>query len=277
MKKISMLKLFELSAVPAALALSLMGGMGVRANTAKSGAKNAQSSSAKESTSWTTAVDQLSLDSKFTEAKSLLETKLKEAGQDASKQFDALWRMSRVEIFRGDDLKEKSEQEKAYQQSLAFAEEALKKNPDSAIAHIRKASALGKIALFKGVLEAKEFVKQVRDEAQKALDLKPTDPETLGLAHYVLGRTHLKLTDTPQVIRKPLGLGFGNLKEAEANLLKAVELVPNVPMFWLEVAKVAKKTENKKLFDDAKAKVASLAPVYPTDRAAKAEAATLSF
>jgi thioredoxin-like negative regulator of GroEL len=60
---------------------------------------------------------------------------------------------------------------------------------------------------------------------------------TLASAHYILGRAHLKLTDTPRPLRMPLGLGFGNTADALTHLSRATTLRPGFVMFQLEYAR----------------------------------------
>ena len=58
--------------------------------------------------------------------------------------------------------------------------------------YIRRAAANGKIALFKGVFSVGGVVNQVRDDAEKAIELGNDGNETQGVAHYILARTHDK-------------------------------------------------------------------------------------
>ncbi len=58
-----------------------------------------------------------------------------------------------------------------------------------------------------------------------------------NLAHYVLGRTHLKVCEKAYLVRLPLGLGWGDTEEAVRLLETAVKLKPNFRMFLYELAK----------------------------------------
>jgi tetratricopeptide (TPR) repeat protein len=212
------------------------------------------------------AIDQSIRSRDYAKAQSLVDAELAKN----SNSFDALWRQSRVTVF-ATDLKEKKDQEAGYQKALEQAQAAIQVKPDQSWGHLRRAIASGKLALFKGILEAKEYVGNVRDSAQKAIELNSSGQEALALSYYVLGRTHLKLTDTPAVIRKPIGLGWGNLSEAEANLKKATELNPNSPMIWLEYAKAMKKLKKDAEFKAALEQVKKLPALEPGDLEAKSE------
>jgi hypothetical protein len=99
------------------------------------------------------------------------------------------------------------------------------------------AAANGKVALFAGVLDAADYVIQTRDDTEKVIAMRGVPPMTLASAHYILGRTHLKLTDTPRPLRMPLGLGFGNTADALTHLARATTLRPGFVMFQLEYAR----------------------------------------
>ncbi|MDX2129286.1 MAG: hypothetical protein SFU91_09650 [Chloroherpetonaceae bacterium] len=167
------------------------------------------------------------------------------------KSFDVLWRASRVYLLAG-DAATKEAQEGIYSKALEFANEAIQSNPNLSIGYIRRAAANGKIALFKGVLDAADYVTSVKDDAQKAIELNNGGLQWQATAHYILGRTHLKLTETPKVLRKPIGLDWGNLDEALGNLKKAIEFRPNFIMFHLEYGKALIKKKN---FAEAKSQL----------------------
>lgn len=156
----------------------------------------------------------------------------------APRDFEVLWRASRVRLLQGDAQPEKSKaQDKLYREALALAERAIKANPAAPDGYLRRAAANGKVALFSGVLDAADYVIQTRDDVDKVIAMRGVPPLTLASAHYILGRTHLKLTDTPRPLRMPLGLGFGNAADALTHLKRATELRPGFVMFQLEYAR----------------------------------------
>jgi tetratricopeptide (TPR) repeat protein len=218
-------------------------------------------------------VDALINSGKYPQAKQELNTVLAKTPQD----FEALWRLSRLQNFEADEIKEESKKEAGYQLAFQTADLAIKANPGQAAGYLRKASASGKIALFKGILQAREFVGMVKENSEKAISLGNGGPEIQAWSHYVLGRAHLKLSATPAVIRKPLGLGWGTLAKAEEHILKASTLKPDSALIWLEVARLRKSQKNKGSFDQAMQKVKQLPVLEPTDKQAKEEMASLEF
>lgn len=210
------------------------------------------------------------------EARNLGEAKkaIEDAYRLAPKEFDVLCRYSRILLLYGDEQKE-SEQEKIYLRALELAEEAVAQNPNNALGYVRRAAARGKVALFKGVLSVADMVKATRDDAQKAIALNNAGEQTLASAHYILGRAHLKLAEQPKVVRKPLGLDWGNLDEALAHLKKATDLRKNYIMFRLDYARALAK---KKQIDEAKKELVAISQLEPTefgDEARKQEAFAL--
>ena len=154
------------------------------------------------------------------------------------RDFEVLWRSSRVRLLQGDAAPEKSKaQNKLYRDALALAERAIKANSAAPDGYVRRAAANGKVALFAGILDAADFVLQAKDDTEKVIAMRNVPPVTLATAHYILGRTHLKLTETPRPLRMPLGLGFGNPADARTHLKRATELRPGFVMFQLEYAR----------------------------------------
>ncbi|MFQ3596993.1 MAG: tetratricopeptide repeat protein [Chloroherpetonaceae bacterium] len=209
-------------------------------------------------------------------ARNLAEAKkaIEEAYKLAPKDYDVLCRYSRVLALFGDEQKE-SEQEKIYLRALELADEAVSLNSGHALGYVRRAAARGKVALFKGVLSVADMVKATRDDAEKAIKLQNDGEQTLASAHYILGRAHLKLAEQPKVIRKPLGLDWGNLDDAVQHLKKATELRNGYIMFHLDYARALVK---KKQIDEAKRELTAISQMQPTefgDEARKQEAFSL--
>ncbi len=220
---------------------------------------------------WKTETDLLIKNSEFQKARSLLDKELAKSPNE----FEAIWRKSRLETFVADELPEGTEKESGYEKAYALAKSAIKLSPKKAAGHLRLATAAGKIALFKGVLEAKDYVNQVKTSAEEAIKLQDGGPEIQGWAHYVLGRAHLKLSETPAIIRRPIGLGWGNISEAEKNLKIAQTLLPNSVLVNVEVAKLYKKLENTNLYRLTLEKAKQLPVSDPTDKLGKKELTNL--
>ena len=153
--------------------------------------------------------------------------------------YEVLWRISRSLVDLGEHLPSATDEEKAkqlemYEKSREFANKALAANANGAMAYTRRAIANGRIALFKGIWESLDLVKQVRADCEKAIVLDPND----AAAYYVLGRTHMKVCEKPRFVRWPLGLGWANLDDAVKNCEKAIALRPGFIMYHLDCARV---------------------------------------
>lgn len=182
--------------------------------------------------------DSLLAATKLADARAAIE----QARRLAPRDFEVLWRLSRVWNLLGDQAGDKAG-ETFYLQARNFADQAVQANPKAAAGYVRRAAAGGKIALFRGTLEAADFVKAVREDAQKAIALGDGGAAQQASAHYILGRTHLKLLETPRPLRMPVGLGWATLADALTNLRKAAELRPDFIMFRLEYARALVRDE----------------------------------
>lgn len=193
----------------------------------------------------TEQIDQLVREMKPKDAQRVAEDALAKAPSDP----ELLWRLSRTLVLNGDQEKDKEAQLALYEKARVKAEAAIQADGKNMMAYLRRAAANGKVALFKGVLQARELVTQTRDDAQKAMELNNAGAYPLALANYILGRTHAKLSETPKALRMPLGLQWGNAKDAETYLAKAVELFPGSVAFrtdyGLFLIKAGKGTEGQ--------------------------------
>lgn len=152
--------------------------------------------------------------------------------------YDVLWRISRTYVDIGEHQtaatkEDKIKQLETYQKALDFAELAVKANPNEAMGYTRRAIANGRVALFKGVWDSIDLVKQVRADCEKAIQLDKDNPA----AYYVLARTHAKLCEKPKVIRWPLGLSWANYEDARTNFEKAIAMRPTFIMYRLDAAR----------------------------------------
>lgn len=152
--------------------------------------------------------------------------------------YEALWRISRAHVDIGEHFATATDQEKAkqlltYEKSLEFANKAIAANANGAMGYTRRAIANGRIALFKGVWESLDLVKQTKADCEKAIALDPKEPA----AYYVLGRTNMKVSEKPKIVRWPLGLGWANLDDAVKNYEKAIALRPDFIMYRLDCAR----------------------------------------
>jgi tetratricopeptide (TPR) repeat protein len=151
---------------------------------------------------------------------------------------EVLWRISRSYVDIGEHLPSGTKEEKAkqldfYQKSLDYANKAIAANPNSSMAYTRRAIANGRVALFKGIWDSIDLVKQVKADCEKAIQLDKNNPA----AYYVLARTNAKVCEKPKMVRWPLGLSWANLDDARANYEKAIALRPSFIMYRLDAAR----------------------------------------
>jgi len=157
--------------------------------------------------------------------------------------WQILWRISRAYVniavhmpaTTGD---EEDAQLAVYEKALGYVDRAVKLAKNKSIVYVRRAVVNGRIALFKGVFTVGGVVNQVRDDCEKAIKLNNGDTYTMALAHYILGRTHAKVSEKWAPARAILGLGWADKDSALVQLKKAVDMYPNFRMFYLELGKI---------------------------------------
>jgi len=177
--------------------------------------------------------------------------------------YDALWRMSRAYVDIGEHLPATTDQEKTaqlqmYEKALESANKAVAANAQGAMGYTRRAIANGRIALFKGVWESLDLVKQTKADCEKAIQLDPND----AAAYYVLGRTHMKVAEKPKIVRWPLGLGWANLDDAVKNFEKAIALRSGFIMYHLDCARAYVEQDE---YDKARLHLNSIATLSTMD------------
>jgi len=171
--------------------------------------------------------------------------KLLQAEKMEQNNFTILWRISRSYVDIGEHLPNKTDAEKEkqleyYQKAFDYADKAVNAKPDSTIGYVRRAIANGRVALFKGVWSAIDFVKQVKADCEKAIALDPNN----AAAYYILGRTHAKLCEKPKMIRWPLGLGWANMEESLKYYDKSISLRPTFILYRLDAARAYNEEDN---------------------------------
>lgn len=177
-------------------------------------------------------IDNHIANSEFEQAKELL------SGLKDQAPSEVLWRQSRVTTLEGDKLSDEGQQLKKYEEAKALADKALGSDPESMMALLRRAVANGKIAIIKGILGGSAtLVNETRKDTEKAITLNNRSEYELALAHYLLARTHLKLSQNSRFSRSFFGLEWGNEDDARKNFEKAYSLYPNSVVFKVDYAK----------------------------------------
>jgi len=173
--------------------------------------------------------------------------------------YEILWRLSRTAVDIGEHLPNKTDAEKEkqlewYEKSLYYAKEAVAANANGSMGYTRKAIANGRIALFRGIWESLDLVKQTKADCEKAIALDSTEPA----AYYVLGRTNAKVCEKPKFIRWPLGIGWANMDDAVMNYEKAIALRPNFIMYRIDCARAYIEMDEYEKAREHLTKIASL-------------------
>ncbi len=182
----------------------------------------------------------------FDHAKTLVHLQIAAATFPGSAEI--LWRLSRVmadsaQVFSADPEDKAPEKLELYQQALTYADRAVAADPENSMAHTRRAIAMGQIALYKGIWDSIDLVKQTRETVEKAIELDPGN----SIAHYVYARTHAAVSDRPRLFRLPLGLGWANLDKAIEHYDTALALYPEFIMIRLDAARAyVRKKENRR-------------------------------
>jgi len=191
------------------------------------------------------------------------EKKFIEALQFEPQNPEILWRLARTMVDIGEHMPE-PQQESYFNAALEYADKTIQAAPSHPQGHLRRAIALGKIALFKGVFKSISLVKQVKSSVDKTLALAPNEP----VGHYVLARTHAKLCEKPKFARSLLGLGWADEALAEKEFLKAIQLDTTYIMFRFDYALFLQEQDR---FADAKVQLNKLLelPIRDEDDAAK--------
>jgi len=156
--------------------------------------------------------------------------------------WEVLWRISRAYVNIGVHMPSSTNEEEdaqlaEFEKALKYSERSVKLAKDKSIVYVRRAVVNGRIALFKGVFTVGGIVNQVKQDCEKAIKLGTGDDYTQALAHYILGRTHAKVSEKWAPARAVLGLGWADLGTAISELKKAVNIYPGFRMFYLELGK----------------------------------------
>lgn len=207
--------------------------------------------------------------------------KLLAADKLSPNNWEIYWRLSRSYVDIGEHLPAGTESQKnaqlaKYQLAFDFSDKAVKLAPDKSITYLRRAIANGRIALFKGVWDALGLVKDVKADLEKAIKLGNGGNEVQASAHYVLGRTHTKVCEKSYFVRLPLGLGWGDIDVAIAEIKKAIEMRPNFRMYYYDLAKAYIADDNYKAARESLAKIPGIPIVDEDDEKLAADAKKLA-
>ncbi len=171
---------------------------------------------------------------------------LEKANKNFPNNWEIIWRMSREHVYIANFLKDDDVREKEYTKARDLATQAIKLAPDKSVTYLRRAIANGKIALFKGVFSVGDIVNSVKADLEKAIKLGNGGNYVQAIAHYVLGRTHAKVSEKWKPARSVLGLGWADLDIALKEYATAEKLYPGFAMIHFDYAKALMRAEKYK-------------------------------
>lgn len=182
-----------------------------------------------------------------------------QADKLSPKDWQIYWRLSRTYTNIAAHMPESSKdaQLEMYQTALKYADDAVKLAPNESVTYIRRAVVNGRIALFKGVFSVGGIVNSVKKDCDMAIKLNNGGNYVQGLSHYILARTNAKVSEKWAPARAVLGLGWADNEVAIQEYKKAISLVPNFRMFYLDYARSLVREDMYKEAKDALNKVFS--------------------
>lgn len=207
------------------------------------------------------AIDSLIAQNKLAEAIKSIDGGLSKS----PKSVELLARKSRVTALKGDQEPNEDKKVKLYEQAEKIATQAIEANPNEAEGYLRRAAAKGKLGLYKGILESRSLVLELKKDVEKAIELAPAGSYNKALGSYILGRVHLKLAKKPKVMRIPLGLGWASKKKGAELLKEAVSLARQSIPFHLDYAELLIESGNKDEARKILEKIASFPVFDPPD------------
>ncbi|MDH4210952.1 MAG: hypothetical protein OEV79_05845 [candidate division WOR-3 bacterium] len=146
------------------------------------------------------------------------------------KNVRALYELSKVCFFLGDEAEEKDAKLKLFYKGRDYGESAIELDEESPDAHFWYMVNVGRVGQTKGVLNSLVLVPTVREEINTVLELDPK---------------HTGALDAQAMLYYELpGLLGGNLNKSIESLDKAIALDSNYTLLYVDMAKVYIKKKN---------------------------------
>jgi tetratricopeptide (TPR) repeat protein len=176
--------------------------------------------------------------------------------------YEANWRAAIALLDEGEQIPDSvksPERDSLYARAERVARRAVAADSLGADGHFALAAAVGRASLTMGKKERIRRAREIRDEAQRAIDLNPRHDG----AYHILGRWNaeiMRLSGLSRFFAKRL-LGAGIFGEASwegavSNMERAVALDPGRLYHRLELAEIY---VDRKRYDDARSELAQLA------------------
>ncbi len=176
----------------------------------------------------------------------------------------------------GNREKDHASRDSYYKAAITYAKIALKHHPESDEAHVAMAIAAGRTALTKSGKEKISTVKDIRQHAEKAIQINPNNFK----AWHILGKWNYEVSNLSVIEKAATKVFYGGLPNASfkasvAAYEKAKALKPGFVLNYLELAKAYKKNgEKQKAIESLKTAI-SLPVATEDDPRIKNEAASL--
>ncbi len=147
----------------------------------------------------------------------------------APDSYEALWKLARALTDQATLSKNAGEQKELCVEAERLARKAVTVTPSDAKGHAYLAVAVGKLALFEGGKRKVELSKEVKAEAERALQLNPDD----DIALHVLAIWNREMVELGWFLKSFAQILYGkfppaSLDTALADLRRAAELQPEV-------------------------------------------------
>jgi tetratricopeptide (TPR) repeat protein len=155
-----------------------------------------------------------------------------------SDNAEILWRLSRACYLMGKRAEERKDRGEYFTKAEQYARKAVAIDPDNAKGHLWISISVGMVALFRGGKEKVELSREVKGEAEKAIELDSRE----DIAYHVLARWHVEVANLNWFLKGFAKLLYGGLppasKEEGIRLFKkAISLKPEWIHHHLELGK----------------------------------------
>ena len=143
--------------------------------------------------------------------------------------YEATWKLARGLADQATLTKDRPAQKKLIVEAESLAREAVRLNPRDAKGHVYLAIGVGKLALFEGGQRKVELSKEVKTEADRAVELNANE----DIAWHVLGVWNREMAQLNWMLKKFAEFFYGtfppaSMDNALTDLRRASELAPGV-------------------------------------------------
>ncbi len=226
-------------------------------------------------------IDQLleradSLYYKAFDSKGALDLYLQILQQDPDNYW-GLWKAARAYVDLGRQAKKKDKKVALFAIADSLARKCVSLYPDSAEAHFILSMAVGRVAEFKGGKTKIRLSKEVKAEADKAIELNPRHDG----AYHVLGRWNYEIATLSWLLKAAAKVIYGgvppgaSVEKAAEMFEKAIEYAPDKPVHYLEYGRTLIKLKRYAEAREALQKCLELKNFYWDDDLNKEEAKKL--